>query len=241
MLRVYGRFFARCRKCSRLSRIKLDTGLMDYNSATKRSMGHEFSYWMNESYECECGNTYSIEIEAVEYPVGTIESVKYNLLGNVEASNEPQICAYISPEEELQSENDLDRARNPAEIIYQMNDRQFELFAASVLHEMGYSDVRVTQRTRDGGFDFSAVEDRHGVINYIIGECKHFGPRRKVDEDIIRKLHDVQNQKNANTAMAVTSSTFTRVAKQRASEYRMTLWDINDLVRYGSHLILDYI
>ena len=38
-------------------------------------------------------------------------------------------------------------------------------------------------------------------------------------------------------AQVVTSSTFTRDAKERARQYGMTLWDINDLIRYGSHLL----
>ena len=162
------------------------------------------------------------------------------MVGDVEASNEPQVEAFFSEPDDWTSEDIPNYSRTPASVIQEMTDRQFELFAASVLFEMGYSDVTVTQKTRDGGFDFSAVENRYGIRNYIIGECKHFGPRYKVDEDIIRKLHDVQYQEHANTAMVITSSSFTSVARRRANEYRMTLWDINDLIRYGSHLLQDY-
>ena len=239
MIRVYGRFFTRCRKCNRLNRVELDTGFMDYDSAQRQPMGLEYFYGMEEPFECNCGNPYSIIIEAAEYPAGTFEYVHYCLNGDVEASNEPNIEAFFSEPDDWASEN-RSATITPASIIHEMTDRQFELFAASVLLEMGYSDVRVTKKTRDGGFDFTAVENRFGIRNYIIGECKHFGPGHKVDEDIIRKLHDVQYQEHANTAMVITSSVFTRDARKRANEYRMTLWDINDLLRYGSHLLQDY-
>lgn len=240
MIRVYGRFFTRCRKCNRLNRVNLDTGYMDYDSAQSQPMGLEYFYGVEEFFECSCGNPYSIIIEAAEYPAGTFEYVHYSLVGDVEASNEPQVEAFFSEPDDWTSEDIPNYSRTPASVIQEMTDRQFELFAASVLFEMGYSDVTVTQKTRDGGFDFSAVENRYGIRNYIIGECKHFGPRHKVDEDIIRKLHDVQYQEHANTAMVITSSSFTSVARRRANEYRMTLWDINDLIRYGSHLLQDY-
>ena len=134
MLRIYGRFFARCRKCNSLLKVQLDTGLMDHSSVRNRSMGPEFSYLMDESYECNCGNIFRIDIEAIEYPVGTVESVKYDLIGQVEASNEPQIRAYISPEEELQSDNAMNGEIDPVAIIHQMNDRQLEFFAASCIY-----------------------------------------------------------------------------------------------------------
>ena len=56
------------------------------------------------------------------------------------------------------------------------------------------------------------------------------GAAEAIENNIRRKVVE-------KVAMVVTSSTFTRDAKERARQYRMTLWDIHDLVRYGGHLL----
>lgn len=240
MIRITGRFYARCNRCGRLHKIELDTyGMSLECSSYERSMGTSFDYSFSEEYTCECGNCFSIEIEGSEYPVGTVE-VGDIFVNGAEITSEPRIEGVYEPGEYYDACSGRP-SYDPREIILGMSDRQFELFVGSVLYEMGYEDVRVTQRTRDGAYDFTAVDRHNGIQNYVIGECKHYSTRNKVSEDVIRKLHDAQYQQHANTAIVVTSSTFTRDARMRADEYRMTLWDIDDLIYYGKHLLSDYV
>lgn len=238
MVRVKGRLFLRCIQCGRMHQVDMDTTDMQCDSWTyDRPMGPGVEYSFRGSLECRCGSIINISVDGSEYPIGSvemeapeIEGAEYTELPHLEVEYE-----YDSDECDVYRDS---RSTNAIEsIILSMSPRDFEMFVGSIFVDYGYDDVFVTQRTRDGAFDFEATEIRHGIRNLIIGECKHYSPSHKVGDEIIRKLHDAQYEKHANTAMVVTSSTFTRDAKERARQYGMTLWDINDLIRYGSHLL----
>ena len=67
----------------------------------------------------------------------------------------------------------------------------------------------------------------------ILIECKKYGNKHKVGVELVRSLLGVQTDRKANKAVLVTSSTFTRDAKEFADRQNqlITLIDINDLLR----------
>lgn len=102
--------------------------------------------------------------------------------------------------------------RNPDE-LYTLQPRKFEELVAHVLREQGY-DVTLTPPSNDGGFDmFAARKDGLGSFLYLV-ECKRYAPQHKVGVSIVRSLHGVVQQQKANAGIIVTTSVFTRGARE---------------------------
>ena len=114
--------------------------------------------------------------------------------------------------------------------IKNMSHREFEFFVADIFENLGFS-VKITKATRDGGKDIIATKS--DPIPYtLIVECKHWGEDHKVDVSVVRSVYGVQVATHANQSVIVTSSKFTKDAREFAEEQKtlMTLWDIDDLL-----------
>lgn len=178
-----------------------------------------------------------IDVMASEYPVGALEFSGANIDG-AEYTKAPAVEIEYEPDEISNEYYGSSYKPSPNEMIESMSSREFELFVGSIFVERGFSEVIVTQRTRDGGFDFEVHDNNHGINNVIIGECKHFDLHRHVGVEIVRGFHDTQLSRHANKAIIVTSSYFTRDACELAQQYRIDLWDISFLVQEGRRLNL---
>jgi restriction system protein len=124
----------------------------------------------------------------------------------------------------------LRHAANDPEFLYSIPPRQFEEFVAEVFARQGY-EVNLTPATRDGGSDIRvAKNDSLGSFLYIV-ECKRYARDRPVGVQLVRQLHGVADVMRANGSILVTTSYFTRDAKQFASEirYQMNLRDYVDV------------
>ncbi|HEX4962229.1 MAG TPA: restriction endonuclease [Thermoanaerobaculia bacterium] len=110
--------------------------------------------------------------------------------------------------------------------LYSLEPRQFEELIADLLRERGY-EITLTPPSKDGGFDmFAARRDDLGSFLYLV-ECKRFTPPHRVGVSIVRSLHGVVQQKQANAGIIVTSSFFTRGAKafEESVPYQLQLRD----------------
>ena len=235
MVEVDGTLYIRCNNCGALHKVDVsDIIIQDETYSERAPMDIRVNYRFFGNYQCQCQAVLALEILATEYPSGALESSSVNLY-DAEYYGAPNVNIECYPDDYEFSNHNYGAVSHKA-VIQNMNDREFELFVGSVFLELGYK-VTVTKRTRDGAFDFEAIECRNGITTTIIGECKHFSEHRKVGEEIIRKTHDAQYERHANKAMVITSSHFTRDAMIKASQYGMDLWDIDDLLRYGKNLL----
>lgn len=242
MVQVVGEIYFRCNECGKLFKADMkdiDFFIDDYSN--EREMGPEVNYSINATLECSCGSEISISIDASEYPIGTIECEIPKICG-AEYTERPRVLVvdpvYYSPERSSFTEGDEIQYGSKREVLKRlrsMDPREFELFVASLFYDLDY-EVMVTQRTRDGGFDFKARQIKNGISTRIIGECKHYGYNRRIGVDIIRGLHDVQIQNKANIGIVVTSSDFSRDARKLAEDYGMTIWNGDYLVELGIRL-----
>ena len=86
----------------------------------------------------------------------------------------------------------------------------------------------------DGGRDILVYIDL--VVGRIptLVECKKWGRERKVPVDMVRNLYGVLMAERANSAMLVTTSTFTYDAKSfvNAIRFQMTLKDYEDIASW---------
>jgi restriction endonuclease Mrr len=102
-------------------------------------------------------------------------------------------------------------AANP-ESLRTMDRRLFEELIAEVFHRFGY-DVRLTARTRDGGYDVVAVAPKDASVRYLV-ECKRPDPGNKIGVDPIRALYGVKNFESATGVILATTSYFSRDARR---------------------------
>jgi restriction endonuclease Mrr len=120
-------------------------------------------------------------------------------------------------------------AKHP-EYMRQMDSRKFELLIADIFKRKGY-DVTLTPKTRDGGKDIIALYKSPFGHQLFIVECKKYRENLKVGVEIVRGLYGVKVAENYNQAILVTTSTFSKPAKDfvRPLKFQLQLKDYNDI------------
>ena len=111
--------------------------------------------------------------------------------------------------------------------------REFEVLLADLLRDMGW-DVELTKQTRDGGSDILAYLNTEVGRLLCLVEAKHYREDRKIGVELVRTLYGTLCDAQANSAMLVTSSSFTADAKtfQQKHQYQLTLRDYGDVVEW---------
>jgi len=123
--------------------------------------------------------------------------------------------------------------------LHKLSPRDFEKLLADLLSDMGW-EVELTKQTRDGGADILAYLNTDIGRLLCLVEAKHYSQDRKIGVDLVRTLYGTLFDAQANSAMMVTSSTFTKDAKefQQKHQYQLTLRDYADIVtwilKYGN-------
>jgi restriction endonuclease len=126
-------------------------------------------------------------------------------------------------------------AKKP-EDLYSLAPRKFEELVEAIFRDFGY-EVLLGPRGKDGGVDLRAIrKDSLGQFLCLI-QCKRHAPHRPVRVDIVRSLHGVAESEKASCGLVVTTSHFSREAREFAdlNKYKMSLRDYNDLVGWLKH------
>jgi len=128
----------------------------------------------------------------------------------------------------------LDYFRRNPETLFSISPRRFEELVAAVFRNSGF-DVQLTPETRDGGADIFAVR-RDGLTGgalHII-ECKRYEPSRKVGIGVVQRMLGVVEHHRATKGVVVTTSTFSKDARDFAacSQYRLGMSDYSVLTTW---------
>lgn len=222
----------RCDKCGKEYLINKDYLEYDSECIDERQMGAEFEHDFSGEKECDnCGNWMYFKVRVFEYPEGAFNSYDTETRGcefikkpvfSIDWSYEFDYPLYI--EEDLcklitEAEVNIYSVANNPDKIYTLTPAQFEDLVAEVFRKRGF-DVRVTQRTRDGGKDIIASYNMSGIPCMLIIECKRYAAGNKVGVGIVRALHGVQQAEHYGKAVLVTSSSFSSDAKKFANDLR---------------------
>ncbi len=123
------------------------------------------------------------------------------------------------------------------ELIHQIQPRLFEELINKIFKKFKLKP-EITKHTRDGGMDIIAFEDRVFTKHKYIIECKKYKPENKIGVDIVRSLYGVKNDFDATKAFLVTTSSFTKPAKQFANRHpwELELIDSRELQKWISLL-----
>jgi restriction system protein len=127
----------------------------------------------------------------------------------------------------------LERLKQQPESVFQLPPRQFEEVIAELLDGMGF-EVEITKATRDGGKDILAYM-RTGIGKFLcLVEAKKYRRDRKVGVELVRTLYGTLCDYQANSAMLVTTSSFSGDARafQRKHEYQLSLQEYGDVVQW---------
>jgi Restriction endonuclease/NACHT domain len=131
------------------------------------------------------------------------------------------------------NENIWNEIKDRPETLRELPPRKFEEIVAEMLEKQGYT-VELTPASKDGGFDiYVASKQALGKFMYLV-ECKRYTPPNKVGVHLVRALHGVVQKTQANAGMLVTTSFFTRGAKEYADEtmYTLHLHDFIELKKW---------
>jgi restriction system protein len=114
-----------------------------------------------------------------------------------------------------------------------LTPREFEVLLADLLKDMGW-EIELTKQTRDGGSDILAYLNTEVGRLLCLVEAKHYREDRKIGVDLVRTLYGTLCDAQANSAMLVTSSSFTSDAKtfQQKHQYQLTLREYSDVVEW---------
>ena len=235
MMQVTNDFYVKCNRCGQITKVETDS--LEYDTAVyDRPMGEEIEYNFYGEICCEkCNSWISFNIRAFEYPVGAFNFSDYDCHGG-KFVNEPTVeieyefddsYSDYAYQEYIEAEQLLEYHR---ERIKNMSPRDFEFFVAGIFENLGFN-VKTTQATRDGGHDIIATKANPIPFTLIV-ECKHWGEKHKVDVSVVRSVYGVQTAMQANQSVVVTSSKFTRDAREFVEDRKtlMALWDIDDLL-----------
>lgn len=125
-----------------------------------------------------------------------------------------------------------------SEILHSLDPYAFERLAQRLLRECGFSDVEVTKKSGDGGIDGTGKLRINGIFSFNVAfQCKRYkGP---VGAPQIRDFRGSLGT-NIEKGVLITTSSFTREAKDEASSEGKRLIDlmdgeelINKLAEYG--------
>lgn len=121
---------------------------------------------------------------------------------------------------------------NPEE-MYRLEPRQFEELVGELLSRQGYQ-VTLTPMSRDGGRDL-LVASQSGLGDFLyLVECKRFAAHRPVSIGIVQRLYGVVAAERATAGIVVTTSSFSRPARdyQSALARQLSLIEYGDLKRW---------
>lgn len=103
--------------------------------------------------------------------------------------------------------------------------QDFESFCAGLFIKAGYK-ASVTAKTNDGGYDLCL--SKNGVT--YIGECKLY-TNTTIGRPLLQKLVGANATRKADRCLFITTSTFSKPAKEYAKEQNIWLIDKYELQR----------
>lgn len=108
----------------------------------------------------------------------------------------------------------LDIVKSKPHSIQNLSPRELEVFVGVTLTKVGFSNVRLSRFTKDGGVDLYAIYFEGDKEQVVVVEVKHYR-KRKVGLEIVDRLNGVRDRENASKGILFTSSKFSLDAKKR--------------------------
>ncbi len=144
-----------------------------------------------------------------------------------------RLITEIRPRLVIAKETVLDELKRQPESLFELPPRKFEEVVAELLAGMGY-EVQLTPATRDGGKDILAYLTTPAEKLLCLVEVKKFRRDRTVGVELVRTLYGTFCDHQANSAMLVTTSSFSQDAHtfQRRHAFQLSLHDYGNVASW---------
>ena len=230
MIEIKNDIIIKCSKCGKIINIDKDD-LFYETHEYERNMGCEIETIIYGDVECDCNNLISLNLSGWEYPIGFFNYENIDI-ENGEYVINPELDVIYWDYEPYFDEKELGYIEQIKSTLYDMSSREFEIFISEYFESQGY-ETKVTKRTRDGGFDIICKKNKPTKLVLLV-ECKHYTEGNKVNVQLVRGLYGVHCAGGVNQSILVTTSTFTKPARDFADEQKtlIQLIDIDDLVEW---------
>jgi restriction system protein len=124
--------------------------------------------------------------------------------------------------DELDAAAGLDTVQNLLDLDgYEFEQLMLQLFEA--IPE--FDEVRRTRSRADGGIDLVAINTTHFVGGRVAIQAKRYASHRKVDIAAVREIVGSISQREFNKGIIVTTSDFTKAARDEATRLGVELYD----------------
>jgi hypothetical protein len=146
------------------------------------------------------------------------------------ADPEPELIKIVQPTIVSASAAMVEKLKKQPDGILSLGPRQFEELITELLRDMGW-DVELTPATRDGGKDILAYLKTDVGKMLCLVEAKRYRKDRKIGVELVRTLYGTLCDYQANSAMMVTTSTFSKDARmfEKKHEFQLGLKDYTDV------------
>lgn len=102
-------------------------------------------------------------------------------------------------------------------ILFNIKPDAFERLTQRILRESGFTQVKVTGRTGDGGIDGTGIVKLNGIISFhMLFQCKRYAATKSVSPSEIRDFRGAM-QGRADKGLFITTSKFTSAAIEEAN------------------------
>jgi restriction system protein len=176
----------------------------------------------------------------------SVDQLSRSLAGNlfdirdISLQERRQLIAIAKPIIVTANQAMVERLKKAPDDVFRLSSREYERMVAELLQDMGY-EVELTPATRDGGKDILASLQTPAGDLLLLVEAKRYREDRKVGVELVRTLYGTLHDYQANSAMLVTTSSFSNDARtfQQRHKYQLSLKDYTDVAewiqRYGTH------
>ena len=211
---------------------------VDAESFLKASLG-ELGDASTQALDVAQGNPLAISLLASLLKSGNVDSLQDLLSGRLYdvtkaiAVPSTELVTTVAPTIITANEALVQQLQKQPTDLYALSPRKFEELLAELLTDMGW-EVELTQQTRDGGKDILAYLNTDLGRMLCLVEAKHYRKDRKIGVDLVRTLYGTLCDAQANSAMLITTSSFTSGAQefQQRHEYQLGLRDYADVVNW---------
>ncbi|QFZ84562.1 hypothetical protein GFK26_18205 [Variovorax paradoxus] len=250
----------KCGKCRNKIPIDFsDLDVQEIGDGDEREMGPELTYFGFVDVSCpQCRHTMTVDYTATEYPVGSPADSETRVdggelitgFGDIDVQWDERLYEfsdqaglYVPKQQEIITRLGncsntliLEAHHNP-DVLYSADPRAFEEMVAYIFKKHGF-EVELTKKSKDGGRDIIACrnDDLGTPLKYLV-ECKRYAKDRPVSVEMVRALYGVHQKEGANKSMLVTTSRFTRGARdfvqgENTTEIQMRLVEFAELRRW---------
>lgn len=117
-------------------------------------------------------------------------------------------------------------------LLYDLNWQKFEDLIGHLLEKSGWK-VTPVGRSKDGGIDLIASQTLDpGIPMQMMIQCKKYHKNHKVGVEVLKEVWTTKWENGFHQAMVVTTSFFTKGAKEKADKWNLFLRDHDNILEW---------